>query len=176
MRSPLDSIEAVFNRLTMYLAALVAISIGLIAVLIPLNLLLVKAQLGGIWWLFEGVEYSLYFGLFLGAPWVMQQGAHVTVDVLTSALPEVSAKRLEKFLNGAGLALCLLLCFYGVRATINEFIDGTLPDKDLRIANWIIITAFVISFFMLGIEFLFRMRPRRVLTAEKEPAVAESGF
>ena len=106
----------------------------------------------------------------------MQQGAHVTVDVLTTALPKRSAKRLETFLNSAGLALCLLLCFYGVRATINEFIDGTLPDKDLRIANWIILTAFVISFFMLGVEFLFRMRPRRVLTAEKESAVADSGF
>ena len=107
MRSPLDSIEVVFNRATVLLAALVAISIGLIALLIPLNLFLVKTHLGSIWWLFEGVEYSLYFGLFLGAPWVMQQGAHVKVDVLTTALPEQSAKRLEKFLDSAGLALCI---------------------------------------------------------------------
>ena len=54
-----------------------AVSIGLIAVLIPLNLLLIKMQWGSIWWLYEAVEYALYVGVFIGAPWVLRQGAHV---------------------------------------------------------------------------------------------------
>ena len=69
----LDRFETGFNRFTHFCAALVAISIALIAFLIPLNLLMVKAQLGGIWWLFEGVEYVLYCGVFIGAPWVLQK-------------------------------------------------------------------------------------------------------
>ena len=77
----LDRFETGFNRFTHFCAALVAISIALIAFLIPLNLFMVKAQLGGIWWLFEGVEYVLYCGVFIGAPWVLQKNAHVKVDV-----------------------------------------------------------------------------------------------
>ncbi len=72
MRRRLDRFEAGFNRAMLYLAVLVAVSIGLFAVLIPLNLFLVKFKLGSIWWLYEAVEYALYFGVFVGAPWVLQ--------------------------------------------------------------------------------------------------------
>ncbi|NJN39752.1 MAG: TRAP transporter small permease subunit [Gammaproteobacteria bacterium] len=96
MRRRLDSFEAGFNRFVYFLAVLVAISIGLITVLIPLNLFLVKYQLGSIWWLYEGVEYALFVGVFIGAPWVLQQGAHVRVDVVLTALPKLQAVRLEE--------------------------------------------------------------------------------
>ena len=91
----LDRFEIGFNRFTHLCAALVAVSIAFIAFLIPLNLFMVKAQLGGIWWLFEGVEYVLYFGVFIGAPWVLQKNAHVKVDVLLVNLPKNAAVKLE---------------------------------------------------------------------------------
>ena len=176
MRRQLDLFEAGFNRAMVYLAALVAASIGLFAVLIPLNLFLVKAQLGSMWWLYEAVEYALYFGVFLGSPWVLQQGAHVRVDVLSSALPKAAAARLEQGLDVAAAALCGLLCFYGVRITISEFQDGTLPDKDLRIATGYIMAVFTISFFLLAIEFLLRLRRAREIVAKQETAATESGY
>lgn len=176
MQRQLDKFEAGFTKFNECLAALVAISIGLIAILIPLNLFLVKSGLGSIWWLNEGIEYTLYVGVFIGAPWVLQQGAHVRVDVLTSALPAPIALRLERLLNVAGFALCVLLCFYGVRATIIEFQDGTLPDKDLRIANWYMLSVFAICFALLAIEFLLRLRRAGSVTDEEASAVTEAGF
>ena len=158
MRSILEATEAGFNRFLRFLISIVAASIGLFAVLIPLNLLLIKTNLGAIWWLHEAVEYALYVGVFIGAPWVMQQGAHVRVDVFASALPQRAAVQLERLLDCFGVGLCGLLCFYGARAAIWEFEDGTLPDKDLRIANWYMLAVFTISFFLLAVEFLFRLR------------------
>ncbi len=172
MNSVIDRFEAGFNRLLVGLAALVAISIGLIAILIPLNLLLIKMQWGSIWWLFEGVEYMLYVGAFIGAPWVLQQGAHVRVDVLILALPKAAAARLEQFLDLLGTALCLFLCFYGIRAMISEFEDGSLPDKDLRIANWYMMAVFAFAFFLLAVEFLLRFRRARRIVAEAAPSKA----
>ena len=176
MRRRLDRFEAGFNRAMLYLAVLVAVSIGLFAVLIPLNLFLVKFKLGSIWWLYEAVEYALYFGVFVGAPWVLQQGAHVRVDVLSSALPKATAARLEQMVDVLGMLLCAVLCFYGVRVTISEFVDGTLPDKDLRIETWYMMAVFTISFVLLGIEFLLRLRRAREIVDEQEAASAESGF
>ena len=176
MRRRLDQFEAGFNRAMVYLAALVALSIGLFAVLIPLNLLLIKAQMGGMWWLYEAVEYALYFGVFIGAPWVLQQGAHVRVDVLSSALPKEAAARLEQVVDIAGVSLCLLLCFYGVRVMLWEFEDGTLPDKDLRIETGYMMAVFATSFFLLAIEFLLRLRRAREIAAREETAEAGSGF
>ena len=158
MHRPIDRFEAGFNRVVLYLAYLVALSIGLIAVLIPLNLFLIKTQLGSIWWLYEGVEYTLYFGVFIGAPWVLNQGGHVRVDVLTAALNTESAQRVERIMDFAGAVLCGLLCFYGSRVTLWEFQDGTLPDKDLRIPTGYMMAIFSTSFFLLAIEFLLRFR------------------
>jgi TRAP-type C4-dicarboxylate transport system permease small subunit len=176
MSSQLDIFENVFNRLTSFFAALVAISIGLMAILIPLNLFIIKAQIGSMWWLNGSIEYALFFGVFAGAPWVLQQGAHVRVDVLSSSLSEEAAKNLDVVVNLIGAALCITLCVYGSRAGIIEFIDETMPDRDLRIANWIIVTFFAFSFLMLTIEFLLRLRPNHgVKIAEGDPA-SEAGF
>ena len=172
----LDLFEVQFNRACVFLAALVAGSIGLIAVLIPLNLFLIKVQWGSIWWLYEAVEYALYFGVFMGAPWVLQQGAHVRVDVVPSALPTEIAARLEQVIDVAAAALCALLCSYGVRAAISEFQDGTLPDKDLRIESGYMVAVFAISFFLLGVEFLLRLRRARPIVAKQETAASDSGF
>ena len=176
MASRIDAFEAAFARFVEWLAVLVAASVGLIAVLIPLNLFLVKVEWGTFPWLFEAVEYALYVGVFIGAPWVLRQGAHIRVDVVTSALPAGVAARLEKVLDVAAGALCLLLCVYGLRLTILEFEDGTLPDKDLRIDNWYMMAVFALSFFLLAIEFALRFRRApEALDGEKDPA-AGSGF
>jgi len=176
MNSTLDIFEAGFNRLTALFAALVAVSIGLMAILIPLNLLIIKTQIGSMWWLNGSIEYALFFGVFAGAPWVLQQGAHVRVDVLTAALSGNAAKFLDIFINLFGASLCILLCVYGTRAGIIEFIDGTLPDKDLRIANWIIVSFFAFAFLMLATEFLLRLRPSRVLKIGNDEHASEAGF
>ncbi len=162
MHSALDRFETVFNRIIVFFAALVAISIGLMAILISLNLFLLKFKLGNLWWLFGSIEYAMFFGVFIGAPWVLQQGAHVRVDVLLMALPKSIADKLDWFVNLAGTVLCLALCFYGTRAAMVEYVDETMPDKDLAIANWIVLTVFAFAFMMLAIEFLLRMRSERI--------------
>lgn len=170
----LDRVDDGLGRALRWLAAATAASIGLITVLIPLNLLLVKARWGSLWWLYEAVEYALFAGVFACAPWVLRQGAHVRVDVVVSALPARTALRLERALDSAGAALCLLLCFYGVRATLAEHADGTLPDKDLRIENWCMMAIFALSFLLLSAEFLLRLR--RAGGARAAEGTARAGF
>ena len=172
----LDAVERLFNHLLKLLIAFVAVSIGLFALLIPVNLVLIKLQLGSLWWLNEAVEYALYVGVFIGAPWVLQQGAHVRVDVLVSVMPDSLAEKIEILLNIIGAAICAILCFYGMRATSWEFVDGTLPDKNLRIANWYMLVVFSASFFLLMIEFLFRLRSSRTIIDEKSITTNKAAF
>ncbi|MCP4185376.1 MAG: TRAP transporter small permease [Hyphomicrobiales bacterium] len=172
----LDAFEWLFNRLLKFLIAMVAVSIGMFALLIPVNLFLIKLQLGSLWWLNEAVEYALYVGVFIGAPWVLQQGAHVRVDVLVSVLPDNTAGKIEVVLNIIGALICAILCFYGMRATSWEFADGTLPDKNLRIANWYMLVIFSLSFFLLMIEFLLRLRSSRTLIDENSITSNKAAF
>ncbi len=172
----IDSVESGYNRFLRFLMALVAASIGFFAILIPLNLLLIKSHTGSIWWLNEAIEYALYVGVFFGAPWVLQQGAHVRVDVIASALPQNIAVQLERLLDAFGASLCAALCFYGLRAALWEFEDGTLPDKDLRIANWYMLAVFSFSFFLLVLEFLFRIRRARSIVEKEASNHTKSAF
>jgi TRAP-type transport system small permease protein len=174
MSSFLDSFDRQFARVLGFLIAVVAGSIGLIAILIPLNLLLVKMHWGSMWWLHESVEYALYVGVFLGAPWVLRQGAHVRVDVLIMALPPGAAKRLEQVMDIAGAVLCAALCFYGARMAVSEFTDGTMPDKDLRIPTGYMMIVFAVSFALLALEFVLRMR-RSAPPQQAGSAAAEHG-
>ena len=158
MRKFLDRFEALFNSFNAFIAALVAITIGLFAILIPFDLMLRKFGWGNLAWLHEGIEYTLYVGVFVSAAWVLNKGAHVRVDILVAALPKRTAMRMEKALDIAGALLCAVLCYYGVTAGISEFVDETMPDKDLRIDNWYMMAAFALAFAMLTVEFLLRFR------------------
>ena len=176
MKTFTDRFEAGFHRVNTFLAGLVAISIGFMAVLIPLDLFIRSLKWGNMPWLYEGIEYALYFGIFLGAPWVLQHGAHVRVDVLLTILPKHLAARLEQAIDVAGAALCAALCYYGIEATILHYVEGYLPDKLLVIANWYLMTAFAVAFAMLTIEFLLRARRAQMVAAEGADATAKAGF
>ncbi len=106
--------------------------------------------------------------MFIGAPWVLQQGAHVRVDVVSGALPAEWGAKLEQAMDLIGSVLCCALFVYGVRGALLEYEDATLPDKDLRIYNWTMLAVFALSFLMLAIEFLLRFRrAREIVETEK---------
>ncbi len=176
MRTFLDRFEIGFNSLNNLIAWAVAISIGLFAILIPFDLLLRSLQLGNLWWLHEGIEYVLYAGVFLSAAWVLQKGAHVRVDVVLVILSRNMARRLEQTLNVIGALLCLSLSLFGILATITDFVDESMPDKLLAIANWYMMLIFAISFLMLAIEFLLRARRAHEETSKEKTAASEAGF
>ena len=170
MSSFFDRFQAVFEQVNRIVAALVALSIGLFALLIPLDLFLRKIGWGNLPWLHEGAEYGLYVGVFLSAAWVLNKGAHVRVDIVIASLPDRVALRLEKLLDIAGALLCAILCYFGLSGMIGEYALGTLPDKDLRIPNWYMLLVFGLSFALLTVEFLLRYRRagKEVTTASTE--------
>ncbi len=163
----LDRFEAWYSRLNLFLAGLVAASIASFAVLIPFDLALRRLGWGNLPWLYEGIEYALYMGVFLAAPWVLQQGAHVRVNVVDTALPPSIAARLDWAMNGVGAMICAALLYYGVRSTITDYVDEALPDKLLVIADWWMMLVFSIGCLMLVISFLLRMRhPSELLSPD----------
>jgi TRAP-type transport system small permease protein len=179
MGKTLDRFEAGFERLMVFFASLVAISIALFAILIPVDLALRSLGWGNMWWLYEGIEYALYAGIFLGAPWVLREGAHVRVDVLVSTLPKKVSIRLEQMLDVFGAILCSALTYFGVRSMIADYVENSLPDKLLIVPNWWLMLVFSFAFVMLTIEFLLRLR--RVHGEEKvqtqaAPETQETGL
>ena len=176
MNSPLNRFEMAFSRLCLIFAGGTAATIALFAILIPLDLFIRSISWGNMPWLHEGIEYALYVGVFLGAPWVLQQGAHVRVDVFYSHLPKNLVVPAEMLLDFVGCIICLFLFYYGLQGSIEAYIDKSIPDKLLKIANWWMLLVFAVSFCMLAIEFLLRMRRARTVLEKEKEISTKAGF
>lgn len=176
MGKSLDRFEAGFVRLMVFFASLVAISIGLFAILITLDLFIRSVGWGNMPWLHEGIEFALYAGIFLGAPWVLREGAHIRVDVLVATLPKKLSVRLEQALDVFGAVLCGALTYYAIRSMIEDYIENSLPDRDLVIPDWYLMLIFSIAFTMLVIEFLLRLRRAHGVVQAKVADPSEAGL
>tara|TARA_R110000868_G_scaffold1253_14_gene9806 strand:- start:2097 stop:2660 length:564 start_codon:yes stop_codon:yes gene_type:complete len=169
-------IDRLFGRLNLGLGYLVAFSMGLFAVSIALDLAIRRLGLGNMPWLYEVIEYVLYAGVFLAAPWVLREGAHVRVDLLLSALPRRVSRGLEKVLDVLGATVALALCYYGWRAGVEAFIGDSRQFKTLVVHDSWLMGIFTVSLLLLAIEFLLRAGRPTDPDAVKDDAASKPGF
>lgn len=172
----LETIDRFFGRLNHGLGYLVAISIALFALSISGDLAMRRLGLGNMPWLYELIEYVLYAGVFLAAPWVLREGAHVRVDLLLTALPRGVALQLERVLDVVGAVVCAALCYYGWRAGLEAFVGDSRQFKTLVVHDWWLMAIFTVSLFLLAVEFLLRLRRTAAAFADIDDPASKAGF
>ena len=150
-------IDAWVGRAYHIVGNLVGISIGLFALSISLDLGLRQFGIGNLPGVQEIIEYALYAGVFLAAPWVLRLGAHVRVDLVLSALPSALVVKLERVIDVFGIVTCCVLGWYGSKYLENAYVTGALQRQQFNIPEWFILCFLVIGIFLLAIEFVFRI-------------------
>ncbi len=153
---------------------LVGVTIGGFALSISIDLTLRLIGWGNLSGLNEIIEYLLFAGVFLGAPWVLRQGAHVRVDLLVSNLPAGLSRVLDKLLDLAGCVICGLLVHYGWVSLDAAWMFQSMQHKYFVMPEWILLGVFVGCFVLLFIEFLFRLIRGGV--APEAPATEAAGL
>ena len=152
----------------------VGLSIGLFAVAISLDLVLRLAKVGNLAGMQEIVEYLLFAGVFLGAPWVLRMSGHVRVDLIISSLPPKASAALDRCLDVLGLGICLALIWFGIRNLSDAYIFKSMQMKYFTVPEWWLLAVFVVSFLMLAFEFLSRLI-RGTDTPEHDAAADDMG-
>ena len=112
----------------------------------------------GISWSNEVSEFTLYLVTLCVSPWLLRQGQHIRVDIVLQAVPKKIAWTLEWVADLLGLACCMVMCLYGVKATWASYIDNSLSIKTLVTPEWWSLAPLPVVFSLLSIEMLFRMR------------------
>jgi len=149
-----------YHRFLAGLGLLAGVSLGLIALTVTLDVGLRNLGWGNLPWLIEVAEYTLFVSTFLAAPWVLSLGAHVRVDVLVSALPRDAAVAVDFLVDGIGLAIALVLLYFGFSAAADAHRIGSLIFKELVVPEWWLLSAIPVSAALLAIEFVFRIADR----------------
>ncbi|MFV0514799.1 MAG: TRAP transporter small permease [Jhaorihella sp.] len=166
--------DAFMGHFYYHLGTVVGISIGLFAVAISLDLILRLMNAGNLPGVQEVIEYAMFAGVFLSAPWALRIGAHVRVDLLIGALPATLARTLDQILDVTGLAICLILLWFGGINLKTAYIFNSTQMKYYNVPEWWLLSVFVVSFSLLSLEFVSRML--RGGTAPEKGQHATGGF
>lgn len=147
-------LNAAFDRLLQGCAALAAAVFGLTAVAISVNVVLRNMAGTTIFGLLDAVEYGLLAATFLAAPWVLWKNAHVTVDLLTAALPPRIARSLARIVAAGGCALSSVFLVYAVEAALTSASRGSMIRTAFVVPEWWALSAAPAGFALIAIEFL----------------------
>jgi TRAP-type transport system small permease protein len=107
-------------------------------------------------WVNEFSEYALLWLAFLAAPWVLREEAHVTVEMLTSALPPRWRHRLHVATSLIGAAVCALFFWVSAGYLLEVRRSGELLFKSVVIEKWTVMAIMPPALALLSAQFVRR--------------------
>lgn len=114
----------------------------------------------------ELTEYAMFFASAFAAPWLLRRGQHIRVDVVIVRAPPATGWIMEILCDLIGLALSLLMTWYGIAMVLRSWRSDTLVVKNLIFSEWYVLWPLPVMFLLLAIEFVFRLQ--RVLSGPRQ--------
>lgn len=105
-------------------------------------------------WTTEITEYALYWMTFLGAPWVLREGGHISIDIVTQRLGPAARARLARIVAALGALISAVLLYYSIAVLRRSFAEGTLIVRILTVQEWWIFAPLPVSVLLLFAIFL----------------------
>ena len=105
-------------------------------------------------WSLDVAEYLLYGITFLGAPWVLRNGGHISVDLVSQHLAPRPRRVLQRIANTIGAVVCLVLLVFSSRVLYASFTDGTMVYETFVFPEWLLFTLAPPVFLLLLVIFV----------------------
>jgi len=102
-------------------------------------------------------EYAMLFITAFSAPWLLERGQHIRIDLMLKAIPARAAWVCEMVCDAIGVALSVLLAWYGGRAVVASYAAGTRMVKEFLIPEWWILLPLPLMFVLLAAGFVLRL-------------------
>ncbi len=146
-----------YDRVTEACGAIAALLVLAITMLIAIDVLLRNFLRDTIPGDVELSEYSMLFITAFSAPWILNRGQHIRIDVALKLLPARVAWLCEMVCDLIGIVLSALLAVYGLRVAIASFQSGTKLVKEFVIPEWWILAPLPSMFLLLAAGFVIRL-------------------
>lgn len=142
------------DRLVAILAGVAGVLLCGLTVLICVDVAARSLRLFPMPWSLDIAEYLLYAITFLGAPWVLRNGGHISVDLVSQHLGARSRRELQRVANIIGALVCLILFVYSSRVWYASFSDGTMVYETFVFPEWLLFTLAPPVFLLLLVIFV----------------------
>lgn len=87
-------------------------------------------------WSLEVAEYSLLVLTFLGTPWVLVTGGHISIDIVVDRLAPTSRRRLRRTSYALGATVCAVMTVFAAGAWWHSYFQGTLVVETFTFPEW----------------------------------------
>ena len=112
----------------------------------------------GLAWSSEISEAMLFLVTMLTAPWLLSRGQHIRVDIVLRAVPQIVGWVFEWIVDVLAFGCCAVITYYSARAAWASYAAGSLSIKTLVTPEWWLLAVLPVSFALLTLEMVFRMR------------------
>ena len=144
----------VLDRLVDVLAVVAGILMVFLTALICFDVLARYFRLFAMPWSLEVAKYCLYGITFFGAPWVLRDGGHITIDLFVVGLGSRARETVQKITNALGAFICLILTFYACRIVYTSWSQKVMINETLVFPEWYLFTLALFTFLILFLTFL----------------------
>ena len=104
-------------------------------------------------WTVEVCEYILFGIAFLGAPWLLKKGGHVSVDIVTEHLGSKSGGYMRLFSMATGIIISAIICWFGLATSWDCYKTGVVVTKTLTIPKHYFLLLIALGYLLLLLEF-----------------------
>lgn len=104
-------------------------------------------------WTVEVCEYILFGIAFLGAPWLLKQGGHVSVDLVVEHLGSKNQGRLRLFSAVTGVIISAIICWFSLATAWDCYKSGVLVTKTLTVPKHYFLILIFLGYLLLLVEF-----------------------
>lgn len=159
-----------FDRLIIALAYIAGCLMVALTALICVDVAARNFRLFAMPWTLDVAEYLLYIITFLGAPWVLRDGGHISVDLLVQNLPTRAKQRTVRAANSIGAVVCLVLFYYACRTWWRSFSENIMVHETFVFPEWILFSVAPPVFLILVVVFLQSIRRGTELIEARQTA------
>lgn len=136
------------------LALIAGVSLCVLTAIICLDVASRNLRLFATPWTLDVAEYLLYGITFLGAPWVLREGGHISIDIVVDRLEPRARRRTAYLTHAIGAVVCAVLLYYASRVWWRSFWDGTLVHETFVFPEWYLLSMAPPIFLILLLVFL----------------------
>ena len=119
-------------------------------------------------WTVEVCEYILFALAFLGAPWLLKKGGHVSVDILAERMTPRVRGYLGFFSSLTGIVISGIIAWFSAVTAWDCYVNGVVVTKTLTIPKHYFLWLITLGYLLLLMEFARQCRQqlKRIKEAE----------
>lgn len=118
-----------FDVLVDSLAMIAGIAMCLLTILVCADVAARYFRLFPMPWSLDVAEYALLLITFLGAPWVLANRGHISIDILLDTMTLATKARVLKVTYSIGAIICGVLCFFSVKVLHASWSQNTMVHE-----------------------------------------------